>query len=121
MEFMWRGTDLGGTDDIFTHVLHTHYSAPSGFDWENPNVQINRQNVDSRARVLCDELKASLRRLIYILSIPSGSETSLQARSTAYRTQHLLVPFGDDFKFKRAAVQFQNMDQLIGNKCISRC
>lgn len=34
MEFMWRGSSLGGGTDMFTHVLHTHYSAPKGFDWE---------------------------------------------------------------------------------------
>jgi hypothetical protein len=28
MEFMWRGIDVGQKADIYTHVLHTHYSAP---------------------------------------------------------------------------------------------
>ena len=28
MEFLWRGVDLGHQADLFTHVLHTHYSAP---------------------------------------------------------------------------------------------
>jgi hypothetical protein len=28
MEFRWRGTDLGGNEDLLAHVLHTHYSAP---------------------------------------------------------------------------------------------
>lgn len=29
------------------------------------------------------------------------------------RQRRLLVPFGDDFKFKRAALQFSQMDQLM--------
>lgn len=28
MEFLWRGADVGQRTDLFTHVLHTHYSAP---------------------------------------------------------------------------------------------
>ena len=32
---------------------------------------------------------------------------------TFTRTSHLLVPFGDDFKFKNAGKQFQNMDKII--------
>ena len=39
---------------------------------------------------------------------------SLKQRSVAYRHNHLLVPFGDDFKFKNAEAQFRNMDKLIG-------
>ena len=39
MEFLWDGAKLSNTKDldlrIFTHVLHTHYSAPRGFDFEN--------------------------------------------------------------------------------------
>ncbi|SPQ93940.1 Alpha-mannosidase [Plasmodiophora brassicae] len=92
MEFLWRGTQLGGNDDLFTHVLHTHYSAPQGFDWENYVEAITEDNVERRS----DELAAELRR-----------------RMTAYRSPHLLVPFGDDFKFRNANLQFRNMDQLI--------
>lgn len=37
----------------------------------------------------------------------------LKSRSNSYRSGHLLVPFGDDFKFQNARVQWQNMDQLV--------
>ena len=37
----------------------------------------------------------------------------LKGRAAAYRSNHLLVPFGDDFKFKYAGTQFSNMDQLV--------
>ena len=117
MEFDWRpyfaaaaggGGDgdssggAGGTESrgrsyanasIFTHVLHTHYSAPKGFDFENPEgVPISEGNVAARASYLVTELRS---------------------RSKAYRTSHLLVPFGDDFKFQDAGRQFRNMDQLV--------
>jgi len=94
MEFVWRGAALGPDSEngIFTHVLHTHYSAPKGFDWEEGAPQVNSMNVENRANQLTSELKR---------------------RAAAYRTRHLLVPFGDDFKFKNAANQFQNMEQLV--------
>ncbi len=96
MEFMWRGSDVGlpaPGGELFTHVLHTHYSAPQGFDWENSGVvRISSDNVRYQAEALV---------------------SMLEGRAAAYRTRHLLVPFGDDFKFKFASTQFSNMDQLI--------
>lgn len=78
---------------IFTHILHTHYSAPSGFDFENMGTPyINEWNLEARASELVKMLRS---------------------RSSAYRTEHLLVPFGDDFKFRDAELQFSNMDQLV--------
>ena len=80
---------------IFTHVLHSHYSAPRGFDFENPEgYPVTSQNVDSRSIGLIRELRS---------------------RSRAYRTKHVLVPFGDDFKFQDAEKQFSNMDQIISH------
>jgi hypothetical protein len=37
----------------------------------------------------------------------------LTSRATSYRTNNLLVPWGDDFKFVDAAKQFTNMDPLV--------
>jgi hypothetical protein len=35
-EFVWGGSpDLGVNADIFTTILHNHYSAPDGFDFED--------------------------------------------------------------------------------------
>ena len=80
---------------IFTHILHTHYSAPRSFDFENPEaVPVSEGNVASRARDLASEIRS---------------------RSRAYRTSHVLVPWGDDFKFQGygAQRQFANMDLLV--------
>ncbi len=38
----------------------------------------------------------------------------IQGRATSYKTNQLLVPWGDDFKFQNAGTQFSHMDQLIG-------
>jgi hypothetical protein len=93
MEFLWRGADMGvGLNaTMFTHVLHTHYSAPKGFDWEEGAMPVSSSNVGMRAQELIRVAHDRLR---------------------AYRTRHLLVPFGDDFKFRNAAHQFSQMDQV---------
>ena len=70
---------------------------PQGFDFESPRVPrirdgSGRGNLQARAQML-------LRALL--------------DRSGAYRTSHVMVPFGDDFKFMNAEVQFENMDKLI--------
>ena len=89
------GGGSGGEDDaelasyanasIFAHVLHTHYSAPKGYDFENPEgYAVSEGNVRSRAEALAEELRR---------------------RAAAYRSSHLLVPFGDDFKFQNAEVR----------------
>ena len=95
MEFMWRPShSLGSNAEIYTHVLHTHYSAPKGFDFEEGwnSVKVNSGNLRQRAGLLATELKN---------------------RARAYKSSHLLVPFGDDFKFRNSAVQWSNMDQVV--------
>jgi alpha-mannosidase II len=95
LEFLWRFPTYTGVNhtEIFTHTLHTHYSAPFGFDFENSGVQrITSSSVGSRAEQLVAELKR---------------------RADDFKTPHLLITFGDDFKFKNADLQFSNMDQLI--------
>ena len=97
MEFLWDGAKLSNTKDldlrIFTHVLHTHYSAPRGFDFENPGVsQVSGYNAEGRARTFA---------------------TIMRQRQRAYMTNHILVPPQDDFKFKNAARQFNSMGTLL--------
>jgi hypothetical protein len=96
MEFIWNGTNIGcGAEDcaMFTHVLHTHYSAPRGFDWEEGAELVSTGRIEFRAREFVDQMNE---------------------RAKAYKTSHLLVPFGDDFKFQDAEKQFSNMGNLIG-------
>jgi len=37
-------------------------------------------------------------------------------RANAYRTSTLLIPWGDDFKFQDANLQYDQMDKLISMK-----
>lgn len=95
MEFIWRASpSLSSKAEMFTHVLHTHYAAPKTFDWEEDAVAVSDTNIQYRAS--------------YFVS-------SLKERAQAYRTNQLLVPWGDDFKFQNSDVQFNNMDKLISH------
>ena len=86
------GVYAGAAARVFTHVLHTHYSAPRGFDFENGEGYPVGADAAGRAEQLMREINA---------------------RAPAYRTRHILVPFGDDFRFQRAEHQFSNMDKLV--------
>jgi hypothetical protein len=95
LEFLWSGSPLFETDKdegafvnrtMLTHVLHTHYAPPMGFNFEmgdNPHIS---------ASELCQIVKR---------------------RAHGFMHQRQLVPFGDDFLFNRADVMFNNMERVI--------
>ena len=92
LEFVWRGSaTLGRETEMFTHILDSHYSFPSGFNFER-DPPITEANIASKAQSLV---------------------TELLKRSAWYRTPHLLVPGGDDFRWQNAEIQFTNWDKLI--------
>jgi hypothetical protein len=91
LEFVWKT----GDNSIFTHCLHTHYAAIQGFDFEDRVPTIEDFNVAERARTYVDQIKQ---------------------RATSYKSNYVMVPFGDDFKFQQASHQFSNMDRLISKK-----
>ena len=77
MEFIWRGShSLGAKSEMMTHVLSNHYSFPSGFDFEK-NEPITDNNIASKAQTLVNDFKN---------------------RANWYRSEHLLIPGGDDFR-----------------------
>ena len=63
-----------------------------GYDWEEYAPGVDDNNLAQRATSLVSMLKQ---------------------RAGAYRHRHLLVPFGDDFKFRNAELQFSNMGRLV--------
>ena len=98
LEFLWKTSN---TTSLFTHILDSHYSAPSGFDWEyafngglggfspaaphNPVIITSStspfliSNVKERADAFVKEMKI---------------------RAAWFRTNNLLVPHGDDFHYQ---------------------
>ncbi|KAF3786241.1 Alpha-mannosidase 2 [Nymphaea thermarum] len=120
LEFLWRqGWDVEGTADIFVHMMpfysydipHTCGPEPAiccqfdfarmrGFSyescpWGQHPVETNPSNVHERALKLLDQYRK---------------------KSTLYRTNTLLVPLGDDFRYastKEAESQFRNYQMLF--------
>lgn len=95
MEFLWKPSQTQSSVVMPTHVLHTHYSAPKGFDFEESwsAVPVHGGNVKERARVFVEEC---------------------MARAQAYGNSGvLLVPWGDDFKFQNSATQWSQMDLIV--------
>lgn len=102
MEWIWRpfNESLGSRAEIFTHMMYNHYSAPPGFgfwvfskiDGVEDDMNLETYNIDSRAQDLHD----------YIIHM-----------SQHYKTNHIFVPFGDDFKWENAGLSFMNVDKLI--------
>eukprot|EP00735_Rhodelphis_limneticus_P005083 TRINITY_DN1678_c0_g1::TRINITY_DN1678_c0_g1_i1::g.17727::m.17727 TRINITY_DN1678_c0_g1::TRINITY_DN1678_c0_g1_i1::g.17727 ORF type:complete len:991 (-),score=264.01,sp/P34098/MANA_DICDI/29.95/6e-112,Glyco_hydro_38/PF01074.17/3.4e-76,Glyco_hydro_38C/PF07748.8/1e-27,Alpha-mann_mid/PF09261.6/2.7e-16 TRINITY_DN1678_c0_g1_i1:104-2710(-) len=92
LEFIWRPDPaLGSSSDILTHILDSHYSFPSGFDFEK-DTPITDANIKSRASILVSELKK---------------------RASWFKTRNILIPGGDDFRWIHADTQFTNWDKLI--------
>lgn len=69
---------------LFAHVLDSHYSTPILLGF----------TVESRAKYFIRDV--ALKRLEW------------------YKTEHLLVPFGNDFAFQDAESDFKEMDEIIG-------
>lgn len=74
LEFLWNI----GNRTIFTHVLHTHYSAPKGFDFENPGIPaISSSNIQTRSNLLVQDLKVKYYKYIQINQFLLGKSTTL--------------------------------------------
>eukprot|EP01080_Neovahlkampfia_damariscottae_P000310 gene310-6724_t len=107
-QFIWTPSESYTNISIFTHILDRHYSSPvkcikknetniydcTGFHFEEPenNPPITNENLYERSNLLVDIIKE---------------------RASYFRTKHILIPFGNDFAFKDASIQFNNMDKLI--------
>lgn len=119
LEFLWRQEwDINHTTDILCHMMPFYsYDVPHTcgpdpkvccqFDfkrlpggkmkcpWRIPPVPINDKNVADRAKLLIDQYKK---------------------KAQLYRTNVLLVPLGDDFRYEKALEwdqQFQNYQRLF--------
>jgi hypothetical protein len=97
LEFFWTPHETLYKDvSILTHILDSHYIYPDGFDWEfNDPIQnppISDANIKQRAELFVQEVKT---------------------RANWFRTSHLLVPWGSDFRYVDSGWVFFNSDKLI--------
>jgi len=90
LEFTWN---VEG-EHLWMHVYDTHYET-RGFDWESLEVHsapVTLANVQEQTDAYMN---------------------ILQEKAGYYRTPHVLMPFGGDFRFQNASWQFQNMDMIV--------
>jgi len=99
LEFVWRGSEsLGSNTQIFTHVLYTDYCYLPGFAFEygDTPIQDDPNLFDMNVEERCDTFAALVRQ-----------------RSNSYLTPNILVPFGCDFRYENAIINFKNIDKMI--------
>lgn len=77
-----------------TYAMFKHYSAPPGFDVDaiGRDAPITEYNVNTRMNQMLEFI----------------AEMKMH-----YRGNHILVPMGDDFRYEKASINFDNMDRLI--------
>ncbi|KAH9260208.1 hypothetical protein BASA81_001377 [Batrachochytrium salamandrivorans] len=104
LEFLWQspksgdGLKLGGSGNggdesrqIFAHLLPASYASPEGHDFEKTG---SRQVTAPRGR--------ATKLLQYAKEV-----------SRSFRTHHVMIPWGDDMRFRDAEKQFGNMDKIL--------
>jgi len=99
LEFIWRGSEnFGSETEIWSHVLYTDYCYLHGYNWESGDdpIQDDPRLYDENVREKADQFAAQLRQ-----------------RAASNKHNNVLVPFGCDFQFEKAPINFKNMDKLI--------
>ncbi|CAG2104129.1 unnamed protein product [Medioppia subpectinata] len=128
-EFIWGGSaDLGQSANIFTTILHNHYSAPDSMATSSIEV-LSRKESSFGAEVLTWDraLTFSPQSFTTITALPRGNDINDKNKkqkadtivSLAKQwnkdfgdTNHVLMTFGDDFKYNNAEHYFANLDKL---------
>nr|NP_609253.1 lysosomal alpha-mannosidase VI [Drosophila melanogaster]AAF52711.2 lysosomal alpha-mannosidase VI [Drosophila melanogaster] len=99
MEMIWDASDSLSNDEIFTGLLYRHYSAPPGYCFDvhcGDDPIIDTKSYDNNVKSRVDDF------LSYVTSVAQH-----------YRSNHIMIPMGDDFQYEDAQVNFKNMDKLI--------
>ncbi len=100
MEAVWQPTHLdgsAGTRPVLVHVLDNiqFYGYPPGFNFEGDSrTWVTDANVAQRAR---------------------DFQTFVQQKAAGYATDSLMVPFGSDFQFANATINYDNLDRLMAH------
>jgi hypothetical protein len=89
LEFLWRGSSTlpGDTNQIFAHVLDSHYSTPPEMGYDDKSGHDLRINTDARLPTF--GLNGEQQAAAFV--------KMARTRSAWYRHQYLLLPFGNDF------------------------
>ncbi|EDW37366.1 GL26214 [Drosophila persimilis] len=99
MEMIWDASESLSNDEIFTGLLYRHYSAPPGYCFDvhcGDDPIIDSKSYDNNVKSRVDDF------LSYVSNV-----------AKYYRSNHIMIPMGDDFQYEDAQVNFKNMDKLI--------
>ena len=96
MQWVWKpfAKSLGDNVSIFTHCMPDHYHQPSEFRYDENNWGTDPVVIDKNLSTFnADEKVANLRS--YILD-----------DATHFKTNRLMIPWGDDFTYGNAHLTF---------------
>ena len=94
LEMIWKASQNLNQQQswLFTNILYHHYDAP--IDYTNIRDDIH----------------------LHDYNLPQFIQSFIQAahdQANAYRTNHIIMLFGDDFQYQNALHDFKNIDKLI--------
>jgi hypothetical protein len=96
LEFVWRGSDsLGAETQIFAHILDSHYNTPPEMAYDGDHgssMRFSKQSGGEQADAFAKMART---------------------RSSYYRHNLLMIPYGDDFMHTHAFRSFDDMDDLM--------
>ncbi|KAH8283709.1 hypothetical protein KR018_012608 [Drosophila ironensis] len=99
LEMIWDASETLKDLDFFTGMLYNHYSSPSGFCFDSKcgdEPIIDDDSYENNVKSRIDEFLNYATRL-----------------ASFYRSNHIMVPMGDDFQYQNAYKNYKNMDKLI--------
>ncbi|XP_033165515.1 lysosomal alpha-mannosidase isoform X2 [Drosophila mauritiana] len=99
LEMVWDASETLEEMDFFTGMLYNHYSAPPGFCFDSlcqDDPIIDGKSYDNNVKSRVDDF------LNYASNLAGY-----------YRSNHIMVPMGDDFQYENAYMNYKNMDKLI--------
>ncbi|XP_068150813.1 lysosomal alpha-mannosidase-like [Drosophila tropicalis] len=99
LEVIWQSSESLSNSDIFAGAPHDHYSEPRGFCFDvlcdfDPIIDGNR--FDNNVKIKVD-----------------GFLNHSTWLSQWFRSNHVMISMGEDFRFQNAEINFENMDKLI--------
>jgi hypothetical protein len=96
LEFVWRGSDsLGAETQIFAHILDSHYNTPPEMAYDGDHGSTMRFSKQSGPEQADAFVKMA------------------RTRSSYYKHNLLMIPYGDDFMHTHAFRSFDDMDDLM--------
>lgn len=100
-ELVWQASRNLKPSQLFTSILPNVYWTPSGFCWEISC--FDEQIIDDPEASEANNVERRINDFMF----------HVQLQSRSYKTDHLIMTFGNDFTFSQSRRWFDNIDKLI--------